>query len=114
MRLKRTQHDRQRERGPHRARQHGLLGFVHTPAVQNEISKAAARIDITDTTVLSDVILGTTAAGEISPENNIAGADVFLAGIPSSALTRQSITLSHGRNICCFAAGEKDNELREL
>jgi len=71
-------------------------GFVRTPLVDRQIPEQAAALGIPEAEVIRDVMLSGTVDGEFTTAADIAETTVFLAGFPTSALTGQSIVVSHG------------------
>ena len=106
------------EKGPYVAAKHGLLGltrvlakegaphgvranlicpgYVRTPLVERQIPQLARERGLSEAAVVRDVMLGTTVDGEFTTVADVAAVAVFLAVFPSSALTGQSIVVSHG------------------
>lgn len=74
-------------------------GFVRTPLVENQIPELATRMGMSESEVIREVILRTTVDGEFTTSTDIAEVAVFLADFPSTALTGQSINVSHGWNM---------------
>jgi 3-hydroxybutyrate dehydrogenase len=74
-------------------------GFVRTPLVERQIPELAARMGVSEAQLISDVILKTTVDGEFTTDTDIAEVALFLAAFPSTALTGQSINVSHGWNM---------------
>jgi len=54
---------------------------------------------MSESEVIREVILRTTVDGEFTTSTDIAEVAVFLAAFPSTALTGQSINVSHGWNM---------------
>jgi len=71
-------------------------GFVRTPLVEKQIPDQAQQLGITEEEVVKKVMLGQTVDGEFTSMEDVAATAVFLASFPSSALTGQSIMVSHG------------------
>lgn len=74
-------------------------GFVRTPLIEKQIPELAARMGISEEQLISDVILRSTVDGEFTTDMDIAKVAVFLAAFSSSALTGQSVNVSHGWNM---------------
>jgi 3-hydroxybutyrate dehydrogenase len=71
-------------------------GFVRTPLVEKQIPEQAQQLGITEEEVIKNVMLRETVDGEFTSMEDVAATAVFLASFPSSALTGQSIVVSHG------------------
>jgi 3-hydroxybutyrate dehydrogenase len=71
-------------------------GFVRTPLVDKQIPEQAAQLGITEEQVVKNVMLKDTVDGEFTTTVDVADVAVFLAAFPSSALTGQSVIVSHG------------------
>jgi 3-hydroxybutyrate dehydrogenase len=71
-------------------------GFVRTPLVDKQIPEQARDLGITEEQVVKDVMLKETVDGEFTTVEDVAEAALFFAAFPSSALTGQSIVVSHG------------------
>ena len=71
-------------------------GFVRTPLVEKQIPEQAQQLGITEEEVVKKVMLGETVDGEFTSMEDVAATAVFLASFPSSALTGQSIVVTHG------------------
>jgi 3-hydroxybutyrate dehydrogenase len=71
-------------------------GFVRTPLVEKQIPEQAQQLGINEEEVVKKVMLGETVDGEFTSMEDVAATAVFLASFPSSALTGQSIMVSHG------------------
>lgn len=82
--------------------QHGVRanvicpGFVRTPLVEKQIPEQARDLGISEEEVINDLMLNETVDGEFTTLNDVARTAVFLASFPSSALTGQSVVVSHG------------------
>ncbi|SRR6266581_126321 len=86
-----------KEGAPHHIRANVISpGFVRTPLVDKQIPEQARTLGITEAEVIRDVMLKDTVDGEFTTTGDVARTAVFLAAFPSSALTGQSITVSHG------------------
>jgi 3-hydroxybutyrate dehydrogenase len=106
------------QKGPYVAAKHGLAGlcrvvakegaahgirsnlicpgFVRTPLVEKQIPQLAKELNISQESVVKDVMLRNTVDGEFATVDDVAQVALFLAAFPTNALTGQSITVSHG------------------
>ena len=71
-------------------------GFVRTPLVDRQIPEQAKELGISEADVIKTVMLKDTVDGEFTTTADVARTAVFLASFPTSALTGQSIVVSHG------------------
>ena len=71
-------------------------GFVRTPLVEKQIPEQAKALGISEAEVIKNVMLKETVDGEFTTVDDVAETAVFLASLPSNALTGQSIVVSHG------------------
>ena len=71
-------------------------GFVRTPLVDKQIPEQAKELGITQEQVVKNVMLKETVDGEFTTLQDVADTVAFLAGFESSALTGQSLIVSHG------------------
>ena len=71
-------------------------GFVRTPLVERQIPELAEAMGLSETEVIQKVMLATTIDGEFTTTEDVAQTAVFLAAFPSTALSGQSIVVSHG------------------
>ena len=71
-------------------------GFVRTPLVDKQIPEQAAQLNISEEDVIKKVMLKDTIDGEFTTTQDVAQTAVFLAAFPSTALSGQSIVVSHG------------------
>ena len=71
-------------------------GFVRTPLVEAQIPQLAKDLNISEESVVKDVMLRTTVDGEFTTVGDVAQVALFLASFPTNALTGQSIVVSHG------------------
>ena len=71
-------------------------GFVRTPLVDKQIPEQAKSLGISEAEVVKNVMLKETVDGEFTTVDDVAQTALFLAGFETSALTGQSITVSHG------------------
>jgi 3-hydroxybutyrate dehydrogenase len=86
-----------KEGAPHGIRSNLICpGFVRTPLVERQIPQLSQELKISEEVVVKDVMLKNTVDGEFTTVNDVAQVALFLAAFPTSALTGQSITVSHG------------------
>ena len=71
-------------------------GYVRTKLVEKQIPELAKELGISEADVIRNVMLSQTVDGEFTTLDDVARCVTFLAGFPSSALTGQSIVVSHG------------------
>jgi 3-hydroxybutyrate dehydrogenase len=71
-------------------------GFVRTPLVDKQIPEQAKELGISEEDVIKHVMLKDTVDGEFTTTDDVAEAVLFLAGFATSALTGQSLVVSHG------------------
>lgn len=71
-------------------------GFVRTPLVDKQIPEQARALGLSESEVISKVMLKNTVDGEFTTLEDVAELAVHLAAFPSAALTGQSIVVSHG------------------
>jgi 3-hydroxybutyrate dehydrogenase len=71
-------------------------GFVRTPLVDKQIPEQAKALGISEEEVVKNVMLKETVDGEFTTVEDVANTVAFLAGFESSALTGQSVIVSHG------------------
>jgi 3-hydroxybutyrate dehydrogenase len=71
-------------------------GFVRTPLVEKQIPEQAKELGISEQEVIKNVMLKETVDGEFTTVDDVAQTALFLASFGSSALTGQSIVVSHG------------------
>ncbi|MBZ9798458.1 3-hydroxybutyrate dehydrogenase [Mesorhizobium sp. ES1-4] len=71
-------------------------GFVRTPLVEKQIPEQAREFGISEAEVVKNIMLKETVDGEFTTVQDVAEAALFLAAFPSSALTGQSLVVSHG------------------
>jgi 3-hydroxybutyrate dehydrogenase len=71
-------------------------GFVRTPLVEKQIPEQARALGISEAEVVREVMLKETVDGEFTTVEDVAKAVLFLAAFGSSALTGQSLVVSHG------------------
>jgi len=86
-----------KEGAPHGIRANLICpGFVRTPLVERQIPQLAKDMNISEESVVKDVMLRTTVDGEFTTVGDVAQVALFLASFPTNALTGQSIVVSHG------------------
>src|SRR5713226_9414138 len=71
-------------------------GFVRTPLVEKQIPEQAKELNISEDDVIKHVMLKDTADGEFTTTDEVAEAVLYFAGASSTALTGQSMVVSHG------------------
>jgi 3-hydroxybutyrate dehydrogenase len=71
-------------------------GFVRTPLVEKQIPEQAKELNISEDDVIKRVMLKDTADGQFTPTDEVADAVLYFAGASSTALTGQSMVVSHG------------------
>ncbi len=71
-------------------------GFVRTPLVEKQIPEQAKELGISEDDVVKKVMLKDTIDGEFTTTADVAAIAVLFAGFPSSALSGQSVVVSHG------------------
>jgi 3-hydroxybutyrate dehydrogenase len=71
-------------------------GFVRTALVEAQIAPQAAALGMSEEDVISKVMLKDTVDGEFTTTQDVADTALFLADFPTSALTGQSVVVSHG------------------
>lgn len=71
-------------------------GFVRTPLVEKQIPEQAAALGISQDEVIKKVMLRETVDGEFTTVHDVAEIALLFAGFDSSALTGQSLVVSHG------------------
>src|SRR5215470_8050859 len=86
-----------KEGAPHGVRANIICpGFVRTPLVEKQIPEQARALGMSEADVVSKVMLKETVDGQFTTLEDVAKVALFLAAFPSSALTGQSIVVSHG------------------
>ncbi len=86
-----------KEGAPHGVRANVICpGFVRTPLVDKQIPEQAKELGISEEEVIRNVMLKDTVDGEFTTVADVAAAAVFFASFPSTALTGQSLVVSHG------------------
>jgi 3-hydroxybutyrate dehydrogenase len=71
-------------------------GFVRTPLVDKQIPEQAKELGISEAQVVSEVMLRETVDKQFTTAADIAEVTLMLGAFPTSALTGQSIVVSHG------------------
>jgi len=71
-------------------------GFVRTPLVEKQIPEQAKELNISEDDVIKRVMLKDTADGQFTTTDEVADAVLYFAGANSTALTGQSLVVSHG------------------
>jgi 3-hydroxybutyrate dehydrogenase len=71
-------------------------GFVRTPLVDRQIPEQARTFGISEQEVVRNIMLRETVDGEFTSLAEVAEVALWLASFPSSALSGQSIVVSHG------------------
>jgi len=71
-------------------------GFVRTPLVEKQIPEQAKELNISEDDVIKHVMLKDTADGQFTTTDEVADAVLYFAGASSTALTGQSMVVSHG------------------
>jgi 3-hydroxybutyrate dehydrogenase len=71
-------------------------GFVRTPLVDKQIPEQARQFGISEEDVIKKIMLKDTVDGEFTTVEDVAEVALLFAGFPSSALTGQSLIVSHG------------------
>ena len=71
-------------------------GFVRTPLVEKQIPEQAKELGISEDDVIKHVMLKDTVDGQFTTTDEVADAVLYFAGASSTALTGQSMVVSHG------------------
>jgi 3-hydroxybutyrate dehydrogenase len=71
-------------------------GFVRTPLVDKQIPEQSQALGISEDDVIRRVMLKDTVDGQFTTTDDVADAVLFFAGARSSAMTGQSLVVSHG------------------
>jgi 3-hydroxybutyrate dehydrogenase len=71
-------------------------GFVRTPLVDKQIPEQAKELNISEDDVIKRVMLKDTVDGQFTTTDEVADAVLYFAGASSTALTGQSMVVSHG------------------
>jgi 3-hydroxybutyrate dehydrogenase len=86
-----------KEGGPHKIRANVICpGFVRTPLVEKQIPEQAQALGISEEDVVKKVMLKETVDGEFTTVQDVAEVALLFAGFETSALTGQSLVVSHG------------------
>ena len=86
-----------KEGGTHRIRANVICpGFVRTPLVEKQIPEQAAALGMSESDVIKKVMLKETMDGEFTTVQDVAEVALLFASFNSSALTGQSLVVSHG------------------
>jgi 3-hydroxybutyrate dehydrogenase len=86
-----------KEGAKHRVRANVICpGFVRTPLVDKQIPEQARELGISEAEVVKNVMLKDTVDGEFTTVEDVAEATLFFASFDSTALTGQSLVVSHG------------------
>ncbi|NVE00650.1 3-hydroxybutyrate dehydrogenase [Massilia sp. BJB1822] len=71
-------------------------GFVRTPLVEKQIPEQARTLGISEDDVIKNIMLKDTVDGAFTTTQDVAEVALLFASFPSSALTGQSLVVSHG------------------
>src|SRR3954469_20691244 len=71
-------------------------GFVRTPLVDKQIPEQAKELGISEDDVIRKVMLKDTVDGQFTTVQDVAEVALLFASFPTSALTGQSLIVSHG------------------
>jgi 3-hydroxybutyrate dehydrogenase len=86
-----------KEGAPHHIRANMICpGFVRTPLVDGQIPALARAHGLSETAVITDVMLKDTVDGEFTTTADVADVALLFASFPTDALTGQSLIVSHG------------------
>jgi 3-hydroxybutyrate dehydrogenase len=86
-----------KEGGPYGVRSNVICpGFVRTPLVEKQIPEQARDLKISEEDVVKKVMLGNTVDLQFTTLEDVAEVALMLASFETSALTGQSIVVSHG------------------
>ena len=86
-----------KEGGAHGIRANVICpGFVRTPLVDKQIPEQAQELGLSEADVISKVMLRETVDGEFTTVQDVAEVALLFASFGSSALTGQSLVVSHG------------------
>ncbi|MCK6374374.1 MAG: 3-hydroxybutyrate dehydrogenase, partial [Zoogloea sp.] len=86
-----------KEGASHRIRANLICpGFVRTPLVDKQIPEQAKALGISEDEVIRKVMLKETVDGEFTTVDDVAQVALLFAAFPTSALTGQSMVVSHG------------------
>ena len=86
-----------KEGAPHGVRANVICpGFVRTPLVDKQIPEQSQLLGISEEDVVKKVMLKDTVDGEFTTVQDVADVALLFAAFPDTALTGQSIIVSHG------------------
>ncbi len=86
-----------KEGGAHGVRANVICpGFVRTPLVEKQIPEQAKELGISEEDVIKKVMLKDTVDGQFTTLEDVAELALLFAAFPSTALTGQSLVVSHG------------------
>jgi 3-hydroxybutyrate dehydrogenase len=86
-----------KEGAPHGVRANVICpGFVRTPLVDKQIPEQSQLLGISEDDVVKKVMLKDTVDGEFTTVQDVADVALLFASFPDTALTGQSIVVSHG------------------
>jgi 3-hydroxybutyrate dehydrogenase len=86
-----------KEAAPYRVHANVICpGFVRTPLVDKQIPEQAKELGISEADVIKKVMLKETVDGEFTTTADVAECAVLFGSFATSALTGQSIVVSHG------------------
>ena len=71
-------------------------GFVRTPLVEKQIPEQAKALGMSEADVIKNVMLKETVDGEFTTTQDVSEVALLFASFPSTALTGQSLVVSHG------------------
>lgn len=71
-------------------------GFVKTPLVEKQIPEQAKAKGISEEEVVKNIMLGATFDGEFTTTEDIASLALYLAQLPTLAMSGQSFLVTHG------------------
>ena len=71
-------------------------GFVRTPLVEKQIPEQAKALNLSEDDVIKKVMLKETVDGEFTTVQDVAAVALLFAAFETSALTGQSLVVSHG------------------
>jgi 3-hydroxybutyrate dehydrogenase len=71
-------------------------GFVRTPLVDKQIPEQAKELKLSEADVIKHVMLKDTVDGQFTTTDEVADAVLYFAGASSTALSGQSMVVSHG------------------
>lgn len=86
-----------KEGAKHNVRANAICpGFVMTPLVEKQIPEQAQELHISESQVVSDVLLKETVDSQFTKVDDVADVALMLAAFKTNALTGESIIVSHG------------------